>query len=161
MKARIQTHKKRSNRGFTLIEMMIVVAIIAVIAGVIAINFMNAKGKAQVAATQGNLKQIGTAMELYYGDNQAYPASGNVTNTLPGTKYLNNTPTSPGPGGAKYVYTSAGTEYTIEDPATYDVNSLLTLNQATVASGVATSTAAKCTACTHVGFSNTVGLFGY
>ena len=165
MKARITTARKRAAKGFTLIEMMIVVAIIGIVAAVIAVNFVHSKSNAQVSATEANLKQIGTGLELYNSDNQTYPVSANVSSTLMGPKYLNNTPNSPGPSGGAYVYTLAATsiEYTITDPATYDAASLANLGKATVAAGVATAPTAKCgsAGCTHVGFSNSVGIFGY
>ena len=68
----------RFERGFTLVELMVVVAIIALIAAVIIPNYVHARAQAAVAQTQANLKQIATALELYYGDNQAYPRAGTV-----------------------------------------------------------------------------------
>ena len=166
MEERITKTRRRISKGFTLIEMMIVVAIIGIVAGVIAVNFIHAKSNAQVSATEANLKQIGTGLELFNSDNQAYPASANVSSTLMGPKYLNNTPNTPGTGGGAYVYTLAASsiEYTVTDPATYDAASLSNLGESgTPASGVATAPTAKCglTACTHLGFSNSVGIFGY
>lgn len=153
-------------KGFTLIEMMLVVAIIAVIAAIAIPSLAHARQNAIAAASQADLKQIATSLELYNSDSQNYPASGPISSTLPGAKYLNNTPNSPGQNGGAYTYTLAasGNEYTITDPATYDASSLGSLGKSsTPASGVATAPTGKCGAsgCTHLGFSNTVGVFGY
>ena len=62
-------------RGFTLLEMMVVVAIIAILAGILIPNFTRARAQAQTAACIGNMKTIATALELYYTDKQAYPVA--------------------------------------------------------------------------------------
>ena len=62
-------------RGFTLLEMMVVVAIIAILAGILVPNFTRARAQAQTAACIGNMKTIATALELYYSDKQSYPAA--------------------------------------------------------------------------------------
>mgnify|MGYP001386898394 CR=1 FL=1 len=62
-------------RGFTLLEMMVVVAIIAILAGILIPNFTRARAQAQTAACIGNMKTIATALELYYTDKQSYPVA--------------------------------------------------------------------------------------
>ena len=57
---------------FTLIELLVVIAIIAVLAALVFPAFSKAKGRANRAACISNLHQIGTAVELYLGDNDAY-----------------------------------------------------------------------------------------
>src|SRR6202035_1419085 len=64
------TAPREAERGFTLIELMIVVAIIAILAGILIPNFVNARSQAQTAACESNLRSIATALELYYADNQ-------------------------------------------------------------------------------------------
>jgi type II secretion system protein G len=77
------TPRTRPNElGFTLVELMVVVAIIALIAAIIIPNYVHARAQADVAQTQANLKQIATALELYYGDNEAYPKAGTVDPTM-------------------------------------------------------------------------------
>ena len=88
-------------RGFTLIELMIVVAIIAILAGILIPNFVNARAQAQTSACESNLRSIATALELLYADEQDYGTVGthDVTpNNLKGASgvfYLNNTPKDP------------------------------------------------------------------
>lgn len=60
-------------RGFTLVELLIVVAIIAVLVAILIPNFLRARGQSQVAASKSNLKTLGGALEQYHVDNGRYP----------------------------------------------------------------------------------------
>ncbi len=60
-------------RAFTLIEILVVIAIIAILAAIIFPAFATARGKARSAACQSNLKQLGAAMAMYIGDHERYP----------------------------------------------------------------------------------------
>ncbi len=92
---------RRAQRGFTLIELMIVVAIIAVLASILIPNFLNARAQAQTSACMANLNQIATAAELYYSDHNFYPANGAVTqggifkDAATNVDYMANTPRDP------------------------------------------------------------------
>ena len=59
--------------GFTLIELLIVVAIIGVLAAIAVPNFLNAQMRAKIAHVEAELKNIGTALEMYRMDNGIYP----------------------------------------------------------------------------------------
>lgn len=117
--------ERERQRGFTLIELMIVVAIIAILAGILIPNFVNARAQAQTAACESNLRQIATALELYYADNQVYPPSGSaVPDTLKGANgvyYLNNTPKDPAATSSTAVYTIATTAQTGTAAAGYTI----------------------------------------
>ena len=60
-------------RAFTLIELLIVVAIIGILAAVAVPNFMNARTRAQVSRATADLKNIGTAIDMYSADHGTYP----------------------------------------------------------------------------------------
>ncbi|HUY11525.1 MAG TPA: prepilin-type N-terminal cleavage/methylation domain-containing protein, partial [Candidatus Dormibacteraeota bacterium] len=72
---------KDRESGFTLIEMMIVVAIITILVTLLVPNFMRARAQAQTAACESNMKEIATALEMYYADNLSYPGSGSGTSS--------------------------------------------------------------------------------
>jgi type II secretion system protein G len=121
----------KSQQGFTLIEMMIVVAIIAILVSILVPNFIRARAQAQTAACEANLKEIATALELYQTDNDRYPTSGTVnqadTDLAP---YLKQIPVDPAAGPSayySYTVTSPGTSnasYTIVCPGTHDPGTL-------------------------------------
>jgi type II secretion system protein G len=94
-------------RGFTLLEMMVVVAIIAILAAILIPNFTRARAQTQTAACMGNIKMIATALELYFTDTGNYPAAATPTNvqTLGLTGYLNQTPIDPAGSGSYTVKT--------------------------------------------------------
>ncbi len=59
----------RKQKGFTLIELMIVVAIIGILAAVAIPKFAQMLEKAREGATKGNVGAIKSAVSIYYGDN--------------------------------------------------------------------------------------------
>jgi len=59
----------KSKNGFTMVEVIIVVAIIAVLASIIMPKFTGARNKAKLTACKANIRQIATAMELYAAAN--------------------------------------------------------------------------------------------
>ena len=62
-------HKRRS--GFTLIELLVVIAIIAILAAILFPVFARAREAARKASCMNNMKELGTAIHLYYGDNDS------------------------------------------------------------------------------------------
>jgi prepilin-type N-terminal cleavage/methylation domain-containing protein len=57
----------RSQKGLTLVELMVVVAIIAIIAAVAITVFQDIQKKAKLAADQGNVAAMRSAVAIYYG----------------------------------------------------------------------------------------------
>jgi type II secretion system protein G len=116
-------------RGFTLIEMMIVVAIIAILVSVLVPNFMRARAQAQTAACEANLKEIATALELYQTDHESYPdvtAETQVTSSEANLgPYIRQTPIDPVAPTGFYEYsvtnpTTGTASYTIICPGQHD-----------------------------------------
>ena len=60
------------NRAFTLIELLIVVAIIGILAAIAVPNFLNARVRAKVARVQADHKTLATALEMYRTDHNRY-----------------------------------------------------------------------------------------
>lgn len=60
-------------KAFTLIELLIVVAIIAILAAIAVPNFLEAQTRAKVSRVAADQRSYATALETYYIDNNTYP----------------------------------------------------------------------------------------
>jgi len=99
---------KRSQKGFTLVEIMIVVLIIGILLAIAVPNFIRARESSRAKSCVANLKQIESAKEQWAMDTKAAPNATPTAADLYGTtQYIKTTPVCP----------SAGT-YTIGDMAT-------------------------------------------
>ncbi len=128
---------KKLQKGFTLIELMIVIAIIAILAAILIPNFLHARAESVTAACEGNEKQLATAEEEYAVDN-----AGSYTTTLT-TPYIGVNITDPVKAGAAYTISttaSANGSYTISDAGNHDTS---TTGSLTLAAGTACSTCAS------------------
>lgn len=67
--------KKRKRKGFMLLELIIVVAIIGILAAVAMPDLVGFTDEAKVARIQSDLSAIGTAAEVYYTKKGTYPES--------------------------------------------------------------------------------------
>jgi general secretion pathway protein G len=63
------------NRGFTLIEMMIVIAVLALIMGIVGSNVMGRFNKAKVEATKIQMKQLMVVLDDFRRDCGFYPST--------------------------------------------------------------------------------------
>ena len=93
--------KKNKRKGFTLIEMLIVIALIGILAGVVisVINIPKTQARSRDSKRVGDIKRIQTALELYFADNRKYPVSTswkNVQNILELLPYINPIPVDTG-----------------------------------------------------------------
>jgi len=79
-------------RGFTLLELMIVIAVIAILAAIALPSYQDYITRATFAEAQGSLADLRVKMEQYYQDNRRYSTTtGGGTCGIPG----GNTPTAP------------------------------------------------------------------
>ena len=65
----------RSNKGFTMIEIMVVVTIIAILSAVIIPNVINYPKRARVTAAKLQIQQFKTPLELYNNEKGRYPTT--------------------------------------------------------------------------------------
>src|SRR5882672_1153516 len=91
--------RRKSQSGFTLIELIVVVTIIGILAAVAISNVKWAQQKAREAALHHDLFEMRKAIDDYYADNQKYPESLQV---LFQKKYLRNIPNDPITGKADW-----------------------------------------------------------
>jgi prepilin-type N-terminal cleavage/methylation domain-containing protein len=82
--------------GFTLIELMIVVAIIGILAAIAIPKFASLIRKSSEGASKGNLGAIRSALSIYYGDMEGEYPLNLATLTIAG-KYLNPVPQAKAP----------------------------------------------------------------
>ena len=74
--------KHQNNKGLSLIECVVVIAIIAILAAILFPVFAQAREKARQASCLSNVKQLGTAIQLYVDDyDETFPWVADITGT--------------------------------------------------------------------------------
>ncbi len=111
----------KNKQGFTLIELLVVIAIIGLLSTLSVVALNNARSRARDARRVADIKQIQTALELYFNANNNYPlqsASLSATTSLNSTltPFMNPVPAAPTPNDSPctaasntYMYQSGGT----------------------------------------------------
>ena len=75
-------------KGFSLVELLVVISIIAIISAFTLPNFMGARDKAKDSSRISDMAAIKNALRLYYNDNQVYPVGNGVTLGVGMTGYM-------------------------------------------------------------------------
>lgn len=70
----LKSHRSGA-RGFTLIEILVVVVIIGILGAVIVPNLLGRPDQARVTAAQSDLRNLGNALDIYRLDNFQYPST--------------------------------------------------------------------------------------
>lgn len=75
--------KKAKKRAFTLVELVIVIVILGILAGVAAISFSNVTKDAKESVAKANLRAVKSALQMYAVENAGkYPTTINDTNLM-------------------------------------------------------------------------------
>lgn len=72
----------RKQKGFTLIELLVVIAIIGLLSTLAVVALNNARQKSRDAKRVADIKQVQTALELYFNDQSQYPETGASGNEI-------------------------------------------------------------------------------
>ena len=109
--------KRKAQRGFTLIEILVVITIIGLIMGLVGPRVLNYLAEAKTKAAKIQIESFSGALDLFYLDTGRYPTNSEGLNALtqpPGSlttwngPYLKGSTVPADPWGHPYVYRSPG-----------------------------------------------------
>ena len=109
--------RRRRSRGFTMIELLVVIIILAAIAGIAVPAYMNHLAKSRVSTAKIQIDRLGSILDAYLLDVGRYPTQEEgleaLLNAPSGVDrwngpYLKNSEALHDPWGAAYVYRSPG-----------------------------------------------------
>jgi prepilin-type N-terminal cleavage/methylation domain-containing protein len=105
--------KIKNNQAFTLIELLVVIAIIGLLSTLSLVALNNARQKARDTLRAADIKQMMTALELYYNDLSSYPASLSTTTPLKNgsTTFMGQVPQNPKPYADGWCSGSAAVDF--------------------------------------------------
>jgi general secretion pathway protein G len=112
--------KRERERGFTLVEMMVVIVIIGLLATIVVINVMPAADRAAVTKARADIATLEQGVEMYRLDNMRYPTSEEGLQALVNGNYVRRLPddpwnnpyryAAPGPEGRPFQISSLGAD---------------------------------------------------
>ena len=108
---------RADTKGFTLIEIMVVVVILGILAAVVVPRVMDRPEQARITATMNNIRALQSALDMYKLDNYQYPTTDQGLQALverpdsepePSNwnRYMDSIP--PDPWGNRYLYLAPG-----------------------------------------------------
>ena len=113
--------KRMNNRGFTLIEIMVVIAILALLAALVAPKIIGRSDDAKVTDTKVQIRNLETALKLYKLDSGAFPSTeqglaalvekptvGQIPRNYKAEGYLESKKAPKDPWGSDFAYLSPG-----------------------------------------------------
>jgi len=73
-----QSHRRRPSGGFTLVELLVVILIIATLGALSFVAIQSLRERAHESTSAANMRQIGIALQSYLSDKNRYPSPGNM-----------------------------------------------------------------------------------
>ncbi len=108
----------KNKKGFTLVELLVVIAIIGTLSGIVLVSLGGARAKARDAVRQSDMRQIVTAEEIYYSNNNAYFTNDGAADGIPAiSTYLSGLDD---PLGGEIHYTWTNNIAALDCPAAQD-----------------------------------------
>jgi general secretion pathway protein G len=115
--AELKQARRRGERGFTLVELLVVITIIALIMGIVGPRVLNYLTESKAKAAKIQIESFASALDLFFLDTGRYPAGSEGLTALvrrPGNiaswngPYLKGGSVPPDPWGHPYVYRAPG-----------------------------------------------------
>jgi len=126
-----------NTKAFTLIELLVVIAIIGILATLAVVSLQNARSSSRDAKRIADLRQLSTALALYYQDYNMYPNTllDLSSSTLP-SQYLQSLPTAPSIADGDCTATSNNYIYNVSyDNTSYSLHSCIGSNNSSLTKG--------------------------
>ena len=130
--------RPKTQAGFTLLELLVGIAIIGTLYSVVALSVQSSRRKSRDAKRAADIKQLASALEAYYTTNTLYPVQVAPATTIPGldTNYIGQIPTAPLPAETGCTETNNSYNYESQDGLAYTVSFCLGDNTGDYTPGV-------------------------
>ncbi len=137
---------KKNQNGFTLIELLVVIAIIGLLSTLSIVALNSARARSRDARRVADVKQIQTALEMYYNEMNSYPATSSltfITGSGASSTYMTKVPDAPLPPDGTCTTSAGSNPYGYaqkENGASYTLTYCLGAKTGDIPAGVQTAT---------------------
>ncbi len=108
----------KKEKGFTLVELMVVIIILAVLTGIAVPSYLALRNRARLQATRSEMLNIATAIAVYEADTDGFPVAATMVLMIPMLEtpgYMVDVPDTDAWGTA-YTYVGTAPTYTMTSP---------------------------------------------